>query len=819
VTDHVSAMTNGDTDPDPAAAGDGSALPSAFSSEAQLRSEVRAGVAQVVAQLAQLEERLRALRRNAGTEELVVETAVAARVAVAALAGVSRSWEAMFDEPCTRWPEIVAAAIAAALRSGAAHLISSQPVPGFELTSPTPPPAPAPADDPQVTRGVAMYWLADHGDKGAIGVAGADLVALVKAARPELGDHSERRLLRAMLDSGAVMGAGLSPPRWAQTVRIAGKTRRLIVVASNLVTAEVLDPASGPAGIVQEPAVTAPTKPVRRRARRRTRDLLDTPIDLDAPPPNGVTEEEWVSTLDRIEELPDTATDEVLNRLAAAGFVFGPALPRDAFMQMNQWIQDLGPGRAERLEGGSVTGSAATRAGGTEPARRVAGWRPGAAKPAMPGPAVLAPDRLMLPGGTTVPVASPADIAEVAALAAAHGARTIMVHAATPDPTGLTEPPAQRCQQTVRADGTAVTVVILAHDTDRYCGPWADAATPEDLFEGLERFRRVVGHPWRSSVGRTGEALMRFCHPPERGGVQLGVAPTLPAPGNDRSLEPAFLWHRPLTDAEQAAGHMHLFDLNGQYLAAWQSVELGLGEPEHLAGPVDVAGWVKQRPSGRRLVAPPGLWRLKELPAEPLDPAVPNPWSNGRGQATWVTTPTLARVFEVDEDLVDVAEAWCWPDQTRYLRPVGERLRDARMALIDDTSPSAQLALAAVKDLYRRGTGRLAMEDRSRTSGWPRPDWRLAIIALARVNLHRTITSKLAAAPFAVLVDGLCFASDVSDPTVFADKIGLPVGPRLGQFSYEGTIALTPAVVHELGDAGSASAVIKVLKAELYGSH
>jgi hypothetical protein len=176
-------------------------------------------------------------------------------------------------------------------------------------------------------------------------------------------------------------------------------------------------------------------------------------------------------------------------------------------------------------------------------------------------------------------------------------------------------------------------------------------------------------------------------------------------------------------------------------------------------------------------------------------------------------------VFEVDEDLVDVAEAWCWPDQTRYLRPVGERLRDARMALIDDSSPSAQLALAAVKDLYRRGTGRLAMEDRSRNSGWPRPDWRLAIIAQARVNLHRTITSKLAAAPFAVLVDGLCFASDVSDPTVFAEEIGLPVGPRLGQFSYEGTIAMTPAVVHELADAGSASAVIKMLKAELYGSH
>jgi hypothetical protein len=251
------------------------------------------------------------------------------------------------------------------------------------------------------------------------------------------------------------------------------------------------------------------------------------------PGGSTVSDGEWVSTLDRIDELGDAAADEVLNRLAAAGFLFGPALTRDVFLEMNQWMRDAGAlvprefvgndtGRLT-AESTAAAGAAAGPvsahlAGGVETPRRVAGWRPGAAKTVLPGPAVLGPDRLLLPGWTVVAVTSPAAIDEVGSIAVAHGARTIIVHPSTPDPTGFAVPPAQCCQQTIRADGHAVTVVILAHDTFSYCGPWADAATADELFERLERFRRVVGHPWRSSVGRTGEALMRFCHPPKRAG-------------------------------------------------------------------------------------------------------------------------------------------------------------------------------------------------------------------------------------------------------------------------------------------------------------
>jgi hypothetical protein len=373
-----------------------------------------------------------------------------------------------------------------------------------------------------------------------------------------------------------------------------------------------------------------------------------------------------------------------------------------------------------------------------------------------------------------------------------------MIHPTAPLPPGL-DPAAggRHVQQRVTTASGAVTFVVLAADVQRICGPWADTNTPQTLAAGLEAFRRAVGHPWHSSAGRTTEAIIRATHPPAKGGTVLGVTPELPDVATDGTLEPAFMWHRPLNDTEAAAGWLHCYDANSQYLSAWQSVELGYGAPAYHHGPVEF--------DKRRV----GLWHT-ELPARPVDPTLPNCWADGTRPAPWATTATLTRAAEILPQPPSISEAWLWAEKGRYLRPTAEALRDARTLLLDRPDAASAYALAAVKNLYRRGTGRLALTERDRRSGWPRPDWRLNIIALARVNFHRRLT-KLSDHPFAVLVDAAYFAADQADPLRYAHTIGLPIGTGLGHYRPVATVALPP-IAGRLHHAPSAAAVNKIVK-------
>jgi hypothetical protein len=764
------------------------------------RSEVASALGRVTDDLTLLEALLAVLRHHDGSDQAVIEAAIAVQMASGAIAPTAKAWQAEPDPAMVDVAGRTGRLLRASLAGGGAHLATQagQPRPCVAGQPPETQGLHPAGPDTWTGAGAAFYWLADRGRLGAIALPAAELTGLLRADHAELAGRSERRLLAALLGAGASVPSATGRP--THQVKVAGRGRRLA-----LVPVEVVFPAT-PTPTPANPVTRQSGIPDIRDSATPTSTGPSVPPAAEvAAPVRGetVSAGEWESILDRLDRLSDAAVTEVMARLEAAGHTLGPSLPAEVVASLTGWLAT-----AEQLA--TAPQPAAVGPVATRPTTRGPSRQPNKARELLPGPAVLAADRLILPGGRTLPVASPLDVDALAALALSGGARGVMVHPSAPDPTGLPEPPEDRPLQTVRSGGRSVTIALLGHDVERHCGPWADADSAEGLVEGLERFRRAVGHPWRSSVGRTGEALIRWTHPAERGGTQLGSTPDLPEPAADGSLEVAFMWHRPLTTIERASGWVHLFDLNGQYLAAWESVELGLGPAEYHPGPINVEGWVKVRPSGARLVAPPGLWHL-ELPAEPVDQSLPNAWGNGAGVTRWVTTPTLARALEVQPSLPPISEAWWWPEQSRYLRAPAERLRDARMALIDDPAPTAQLALAAVKDLYRRGTGRLAMGDRNPNSGWPRPDWRLAIIAQARVNLHRTLTAKLAAPPFAALVDGLCFATDEADPLAFAARIGLRLGSRLGQWSHEGTAALPPLVDH-LDQAGSAAAVVKILK-------
>jgi hypothetical protein len=374
------------------------------------------------------------------------------------------------------------------------------------------------------------------------------------------------------------------------------------------------------------------------------------------------------------------------------------------------------------------------------------------------------------------------------------------------------EPAGLAWQVNVRppAGGAWRRFYFLPYDRRQVCGPWSTADSFQQLVLGLSRFAHSTGLAWAGSTGRTAQRLITSTHPREKGGTVMDRSPVVPAPAEDGGLEQPFTWRRPLTPAEAGSRWVHHVDLNSAYLAAWQTVELGVGEPAHHPRGIEFSH------------ATAGLWRLdpdygKALMADDRARALPLPWAPDRD---WVTTPTLRRIIEVMSSPPRVLEAYTWPAKSRYLRGAAERLRDARVELTGDQGAAARMALSAVKGLYRVETGRFNMAAADERSPWRRPDWGHFVRAQARVNLHRTLAGYpvkdgyregLRVAPFAITTDDLLFVSEISDVAEFAGEIGLPWGAGLGQFKAKTTVRLEE--LPQLLEPGNAKAAFDAVRA------
>lgn len=349
-------------------------------------------------------------------------------------------------------------------------------------------------------------------------------------------------------------------------------------------------------------------------------------------------------------------------------------------------------------------------------------------------------------------------------------------------------------------------------------GPWGGLEA-RDLLAAFAAFERLTGVAWREGTGRTAESLILACHPTKRGGTTLDRSPVCPEPAANNTLEMAWQnWRRPLTTAEESMPYVHAFDARAQYLGAWIVTECGFGVPEVVDRVPIVERDGRLEPDYRQ----PALYKLAPsnyaLDTGTLPPvALP-----GR---EWVTNVTLGRLEEwYGEGLFQVVQGWLWPRRARFLRAAGERLRDARAAAMseragigwseltttEDTEAQVRKLCAAVavesavKDCYRRQTGRFGARVHRAGSPWYRPDWGHMVRATARCNLHRRL-GHLSAHPFAIATDGLLFASDEPDGLAFANRIGLPLGDGLGKFSYDGTapaeLVHRPGNVDDLFDA------------------
>ncbi|MER7722342.1 helix-turn-helix transcriptional regulator [Streptomyces sp. NPDC096323] len=392
---------------------------------------------------------------------------------------------------------------------------------------------------------------------------------------------------------------------------------------------------------------------------------------------------------------------------------------------------------------------------------------------------------------------------------------------------------------------------------------WGDAGQlpAPDLARLLGTYATRVITP-RGSTAVTGLELMTAIHPPTRASEpdhagkrhsqhnpgSLGTEPVDCAPCEapdghplladlprfhqrtpaEMLMEEAYDWARPLTDEECTQRYVVGIDVNMAFAAAANGTNVGLGAPTQLRNP----------DFDPKL---PGSW-LVDLSHIELDDRLPSPFTPRGDRPTgpaWYATPTVAYAVELGYQVTPL-EAYVRYESGRYLDGWYTRLRDAYIATMADLGVTTDLApadflaamdghrlrdpqmatvLSAVKATVKGGIGKL--RERPRGESWRpgepwralsrptwRPDIRAAVIAKARINMHRKML-KLADAtgqyPLAILSDCAVYASDGPGPLDFLpykDGKPLPGGFRLGvspgMVKHEGTqTTLWAESIHE----------------------
>lgn len=298
---------------------------------------------------------------------------------------------------------------------------------------------------------------------------------------------------------------------------------------------------------------------------------------------------------------------------------------------------------------------------------------------------------------------------------------------------------------------------------------------PQTLVDRLQEFADRVGMTWRVSPGQTGIDLVDVLRPPTpaskdpRPGYltrnQDPVQPDFLRPSVRRSDarftegERVFSWYRPwsqLTEAERSTTYVMAFDHGSHFLNPFTSLELGVGEVEHLVG--EAARW-----DGKET---PGYWVVDawQTPVWTMpDPAGAIGMVPAEGLRI-VTAHTLKQLQILDEHLPETLtyrEAWVWRDTARYLERVGQNLKAARA----EASPAVA---AAVKQVYATMVQKFASTEYPPTQAHLRqPAWRDHVVGAARTALLRTLVDAQTLSgisPLVVSRDTVLYAVSTDDP-------------------------------------------------------
>lgn len=474
------------------------------------------------------------------------------------------------------------------------------------------------------------------------------------------------------------------------------------------------------------------------------------------------------------------------------------------------------------------------------PARRRRGK---ASRPAPVG--VLDRDGLWLADADTpTPVQLPADVEAAYRLASAHELRQLWIHPRVHGELGIPETreisakvgPATAVEHawamsdTLRldpaglaawvnvgppsGDGRRIGLVFPAYDWNRTA--WHTASDGPTLRDAVLRFAALTGEPFYMSSNETSAAMIR-----RTAGDDLtvyGKDETPPEPIGTRGMHLTD-WSRALTDDEDGCTWAHSYDLNAAEASVNTSIYIGVGAPTRAnLGCFDRKAWKTTA----------GYVRANIPRTHPnLDPRLPDlaePWhqadrrSREPGGPAWVPAELLVLLDELGVP-IETHEALYWSTSRRLMRPYGERISKARLALVnaDADDEAARVALRALKGMYQSRIG-----DCNRPgSRIYRPDIRDMIKAKAVANGYRSL-GKIAQAtgryPIAWHVDAALFTSDDPNPETAAPQlrnngkpVGMQLGPAMGQWKTEPDKTLPLAKIRDyLGEPGFERKVARV---------
>ncbi|MFD5378308.1 telomere-associated protein Tap [Streptomyces griseoincarnatus] len=402
-----------------------------------------------------------------------------------------------------------------------------------------------------------------------------------------------------------------------------------------------------------------------------------------------------------------------------------------------------------------------------------------------------------------------------------------------------------------------VQLAVLSWDAlDERSWPGVTEMEPAGIARVLGVYAQRVITP-RGSTAVSGLELMTALRPPTKperdeethnwvsayNPGSLGTEPMDPAPPEATAEHPvvvgsgwtggfldeeAYQWVRPvdlLSDEECTLPFAVGLDLNTAFLAAAARLVVGLSAPDHFVGPM----------FNPKI---PGSW-LVDLSHVEVDPRLPSPFTSDGTRPTgpaWYQTHTVAYAQELGYN-VEPIEAYLRRETGAYLDPWHDRLKNAYVdTLADlgvtgeltdaeflaamerhkDVDPAMAAVLAAIKATVKGGIGKL----RERPQGkkykegerWPalqrptwRPDIRAAVIAKARVNMHRKMRNMATMTglfPLAVLSDCVVYPSPGASPLDFLPYAasGKPqpgafrLGPTPGLAKLEGVQSMLWAV-------------------------
>ncbi len=305
---------------------------------------------------------------------------------------------------------------------------------------------------------------------------------------------------------------------------------------------------------------------------------------------------------------------------------------------------------------------------------------------------------------------------------------------------------------------------------------------PKDLFTALLYMEISTGTPVKYTSGRTGIELLATLNDTHQ--RKPFISPC------ESDLTPFYVnqaselsWSRALKPDEESMLYLHEFDRRSHFLSACSGL---------LVGGKQLTYQVK--PAFYKRV--PGLYHVSLSGTSPFNgEALPHPFKGLND--TWVGTPLVQAAIECGYQ-VEILEGYVFEDYHTTFTPWYERLRDAKQALIEDTTRfkydlPRKAALESVKLEYTRAIGLMGRErQKNEKSHWyDRPDWRRMIIdeanhrmLLTLMGLGEAVTSHF----IGMWVDNLWFVSN--NPNPYESVPGLPIASNIGKYKYEGTYPL-----------------------------